>query len=255
MKVGSGEGDGEPTQPASKDPAPEWVRMLMEQINDGLQDDLWQLSNQLEKRCDQMERMDRKIDIVQRSRESAPPNLSCHGAVAGPSQWDSTKHIILRCSPSLCSRTTSLTSMPTAQYLARKYYWDSGEKVDRLHKCLRGSAIHFVCSLPEYIREDNDSLVAHLQTRFGQREPPTTTRRKLGELKQGMETSAEFTKEEQFESKFDSVLEEVKQMRVELKALHNLLHPTRAKEHVQQGSPATCPPSLTTPKNSGAVRA
>lgn len=75
-----------------------------------------------------------------------------------------------------------------------KYYWNS-EKLDRLHKCLRGHSICFVCSLPQYVREDNDQLAAHLQTRFGKKEPPTTVRRKLGEIRQGMETSAEFAEE------------------------------------------------------------
>lgn len=73
--------------------------------------------------------------------------------------------------------------------LARKYYWNS-EKLDRLHECLRRHSIRFVCSLPQYVREDYDQLV-----KFGQKEPPTTVRRKLGEFRQGTETSAEFAEE------------------------------------------------------------
>lgn len=43
--------------------------VLMEQINEGLKENPRQLSNQLEKRCDQMEkRMGRKVDVVLKSR-------------------------------------------------------------------------------------------------------------------------------------------------------------------------------------------
>ncbi|XP_038145914.1 uncharacterized protein LOC119786541 [Cyprinodon tularosa] len=78
---------------------------------------------------------------------------------------------------------------------ARKYGWSAVERVDRLHECLRGAAVRYVCSLPERIREDYVLLVEQLAQRFGKKDPPTTIRRKLGELRQGRETSAEFAEE------------------------------------------------------------
>ncbi|XP_057691272.1 uncharacterized protein LOC130915330 [Corythoichthys intestinalis] len=78
---------------------------------------------------------------------------------------------------------------------ARKYGWSAMERVDRLHECLRGAAVRYVCSLPERTREDYVLLVEQLTQRFGKIDPPTTIRRKLGELRQGRETSAEFAEE------------------------------------------------------------
>lgn len=80
---------------------------------------------------------------------------------------------------------------------ARKYGWSAMERVDRLHECLRGVAIRYVCSLPERIREDYVLLLEQLAQRFGKKDPPTTVRRKLGELRQGRESSAEFAEEVQ----------------------------------------------------------
>ncbi|KAL2098215.1 hypothetical protein ACEWY4_007422 [Coilia grayii] len=79
--------------------------------------------------------------------------------------------------------------------LARKYGWNGAERVDRLHECLRGAAMRYVCSLPEHIREDYTLLKEHLTQRFGQHDPPATVRRKLGELRQSKESSAEFAEE------------------------------------------------------------
>ncbi|KAM3596786.1 uncharacterized protein V6R79_020929 [Siganus canaliculatus] len=78
---------------------------------------------------------------------------------------------------------------------ARKYGWTAAERVDRLHECLRGAAIRYVCSLPERTREDYVLLVEQLTQRFGRKDPPTTVRRRLVELRQGQETSAEFAEE------------------------------------------------------------
>ncbi|XP_038154197.1 uncharacterized protein LOC119791901 [Cyprinodon tularosa] len=79
--------------------------------------------------------------------------------------------------------------------LARKYSWTGAERVDKLHECLRGAAMRYVCSLPEHIREDYTLLKEHLTQRFGHQDPPTTVRRKLGELRQSKESSAEFAEE------------------------------------------------------------
>uniref|UniRef100_A0AAV2MLZ3 ribonuclease H n=1 Tax=Knipowitschia caucasica TaxID=637954 RepID=A0AAV2MLZ3_KNICA len=78
---------------------------------------------------------------------------------------------------------------------ARKYGWSAMERVDRLHECLRGAAVRYVCSLPERTREDYVLLVKQLTQRFGKKDPPTTIRRKIGELRQARETSAEFAEE------------------------------------------------------------
>uniref|UniRef100_A0AAV2LHK1 Gypsy retrotransposon integrase-like protein 1 n=1 Tax=Knipowitschia caucasica TaxID=637954 RepID=A0AAV2LHK1_KNICA len=78
---------------------------------------------------------------------------------------------------------------------ARKYGWSAMERVDRLHECLRGAAVRYVCSLPERTREDYVLLVEQLTQRFGKKDPPTTIRRKIGELRQARETSAEFAEE------------------------------------------------------------
>ncbi len=80
---------------------------------------------------------------------------------------------------------------------ARKYGWSGDYRVDCLYGCLRGPVIKYVCSLPEHIREDYILLKEQLTQRFGQREPPTTIRRKLGELRQLKESAAEFAKEVQ----------------------------------------------------------
>ncbi|ROI47877.1 hypothetical protein DPX16_16300 [Anabarilius grahami] len=80
---------------------------------------------------------------------------------------------------------------------ARNYGWSGAHRVDYLHECLRGAAIKYVCSLPEHIREDYILLKEQLTQRFGQRDPPTTIRRKLGEIRQFKESAAEFAEEVQ----------------------------------------------------------
>lgn len=59
----------------------------------------------------------------------------------------------------------------TFEHQARKYGWTAAERVDRLHKCLRGAAIKYVCSLPERTREDHALLVEQLTQCFGTRTP------------------------------------------------------------------------------------
>lgn len=81
------------------------------------------------------------------------------------------------------------------EHQARKYGWTGAERVDRLHECLRGVAVRYVCSLSEHIREDYTLLKEQLTQRFGVKDPPTTVRRKLGELRQGKESAAEFAEE------------------------------------------------------------
>lgn len=93
--------------------------------------------------------------------------------------------------PHLMGMMTGTLLLPLKRQ-ARKYGWTAIERVDRLHECLRGAAIRYVCSLPERTREDYILLVEQLTQCFGRMDPPTTVRRKLGELG---ETSAEFAEE------------------------------------------------------------
>lgn len=79
--------------------------------------------------------------------------------------------------------------------LARKYAWTGAERIDKLHDCLHGAAMRYVCSPPEHIREDYTLLKEHLTQCFGQQDPPTTVRRRLGELRQSKQSSAEFAEE------------------------------------------------------------
>ena len=54
---------------------------------------------------------------------------------------------------------------------ASKGRWTCAERVDRLHECLRGVAIRYVCSLPEETREDYLMLREQLTQRFGGKDP------------------------------------------------------------------------------------
>ncbi len=64
------------------------------------------------------------------------------------------------------------------------YRWSAVERVDKLHQCLRGAAVRYLCSLPEHIHEDCFLLNEQLAFQFGRNEPPTTARWKFGELRQ-----------------------------------------------------------------------
>jgi hypothetical protein len=65
-------------------------------------------------------------------------------------------------------------------------------------ECLRGKALNFVATLPEWAREDYAELVRRLEASFGRREPPVTVRRKLQDLKQETdETIEEFAEKAQ----------------------------------------------------------
>ncbi|RXM33956.1 hypothetical protein EOD39_5080 [Acipenser ruthenus] len=78
------------------------------------------------------------------------------------------------------------------EQVARRHGWTDSERVDKLHEHLRGAAIRYMCSLSEHVREDYSLLVEQLTQRFGQKDPPTAVRRRLGELGQNKESSAEF---------------------------------------------------------------
>ncbi|KAL1258960.1 hypothetical protein QQF64_009537 [Cirrhinus molitorella] len=75
------------------------------------------------------------------------------------------------------------------------YRWSTMERVDKLHECLWGAAVRYLCSLPEHIREDYFLLKEQLAFWFGQKELPTSARRRLGDLRQSKETISEFAEE------------------------------------------------------------
>ena len=75
--------------------------------------------------------------------------------------------------------------------MAERYNWDVQECLDRLVECLRGKALTYFAKLPGWVREDYAELVWKLETRFGRREPPTTVRRKLQDLKQEVDETLE----------------------------------------------------------------
>ena len=74
---------------------------------------------------------------------------------------------------------------------ATRYSWTEKGKLDRLLGCLRDKAIDFVRTKPSTITSSYLSLSKALEDRFGQRDLPTTARRKLGVLKQLEDDSLE----------------------------------------------------------------
>ncbi|KAL1276781.1 hypothetical protein QQF64_036404 [Cirrhinus molitorella] len=49
------------------------------------------------------------------------------------------------------------------------YRWSTMERVDKLHECLWGAAVRYLCSLPEHIREDYFLLKEQLAFWFGKK--------------------------------------------------------------------------------------
>ena len=107
--------------------------------------------------------------------------------------------------PSCCSNTKLLAPfdgtddwnsffMPFER-MAQRLGWNHIERLDKLHERLRGSAMRFICSLPEYQREDYLLLTEQLKQRYGRSDPPSSVRRRLSELRQQKESSAEFAEE------------------------------------------------------------
>ena len=79
--------------------------------------------------------------------------------------------------------------------LAARGGWGDDEKIDRLYQCLKGPAMRFLCTLPQEVCGNYSELKASLIERFGKREPPTTVRRKLTEIKQHAMSNEEFAEE------------------------------------------------------------
>lgn len=58
------------------------------------------------------------------------------------------------------------------EHQARKYGWSAIEQVDRLHECLRGAAVRYICSLPEHTREDLCSPGTATHSTLWEKRPP-----------------------------------------------------------------------------------
>ena len=67
---------------------------------------------------------------------------------------------------------------------AARYRWADEECRDRLIQSLRGTASIFFSRLPQVEQRDYRLLAERLMTRFGKRDPATTVRRKITELRQ-----------------------------------------------------------------------
>ncbi|KAK6172537.1 hypothetical protein SNE40_016172 [Patella caerulea] len=73
--------------------------------------------------------------------------------------------------------------------------WDDVEKLDRLIECIRGQAARFQASLPSQIQRDFATLISYMEKRFNRKEPPTTARKRLADLRQKHESNEEFSEE------------------------------------------------------------
>ena len=74
---------------------------------------------------------------------------------------------------------------------ADRYGWNADERRDRLVQSLRGGASVFFSRLPHEVRGDYRTLLQRLMSRFGKKDPPTTVRRQIGELRQRKNESLE----------------------------------------------------------------
>jgi hypothetical protein len=75
--------------------------------------------------------------------------------------------------------------------LAQCYGWPDEERLEQLGSLLRENALAFYARLPAAVQEDYHALTERLMNRFGRREPATSFRRQLQELKQKTEESLE----------------------------------------------------------------
>ena len=67
---------------------------------------------------------------------------------------------------------------------AQSFRWDERTKLDRLVACLRDKAVEFVQRRPKSTLKDYKKLMKELQRRYGQKDPPSTSRRQLSYVKQ-----------------------------------------------------------------------
>ncbi|KAK3098956.1 hypothetical protein FSP39_024662 [Pinctada imbricata] len=79
--------------------------------------------------------------------------------------------------------------------MAERYNWSEQEKIDKVYECLKGKAMWYMCSLPKEMLRNFDTIKDGLMKRFGRKDPPTTVRRKLSEIRQRQESNEEFGEE------------------------------------------------------------
>ena len=79
--------------------------------------------------------------------------------------------------------------------LARRHQWTTIQRLDWMHESLRESAAQFMARLPHAVKEDYACLCDELRGRYGWREPASTTRQRLDDLKQGSNSLVEHAEE------------------------------------------------------------
>ena len=70
------------------------------------------------------------------------------------------------------------------QMFADSYHLDDPEKVDRLLACMRDKALDYLRKRPLHIRTSYAQLIHDFQRRYGQKDPPATSRKQLAYIKQ-----------------------------------------------------------------------
>ena len=77
----------------------------------------------------------------------------------------------------------------------KRYQWSDEEKLDRFVECFRGHASKFITTLPLSVQDNFDRLAKMMEDRFNRKDPPTTARKRLEDLRQKGETDDEFAEE------------------------------------------------------------
>ena len=78
---------------------------------------------------------------------------------------------------------------------SKRYQWSDEEKLDRFVECFRGHASKFITTLPLSVQDNFDRLAKMMEDRFNMKDPPTTARKRLEDLRQKGETDDEFAEE------------------------------------------------------------
>ncbi|KAL5015456.1 hypothetical protein ScPMuIL_009726 [Solemya velum] len=78
---------------------------------------------------------------------------------------------------------------------ARRCGWPEEEKLDRFVECLRGQAIKYLSALPPQVMNNFNELKRQMENSFDRKEPPTTARKRLADLRQKHESNKQFAEE------------------------------------------------------------
>ena len=68
--------------------------------------------------------------------------------------------------------------------VARSSKWDDETRLERLISCMRDKAINYIQKRPSRVRKNYRRLMRDLRKRYGQKDPPSSSRRQLGYTKQ-----------------------------------------------------------------------